>query len=143
MCRSRNGTANRHPVFVMPLPRGRSLKLSRGRRLIADIMHFSRDVPQVTVERIAHIPEVVLAREAASPRPGWYPVLLKAFALAAMKVPELRRSLLTVPYSRLYEHACTVANVAIERELDGEPVVLAFHVREPERQSLLDIDARF
>jgi hypothetical protein len=127
----------------MSLPRGRSLKLSRGRRLVADIMRFSRSVPQVSVERVAQIPEVVIAREAASPKPGWYPVLLKGFALASTVVPELRRSLITVPYPRLYEHACTVASVTIEREIDGEPIVLAFHVREPERKPLLDIDARF
>ena len=106
-------------------------------------MHFSRAVPQVTVERVIGIPEVAAARDAASPKPGWYPVLLKAFALAAMKVPDLRRSLLTVPYPRLYEHACTVANVAVEREIDGEPAVLAFLVRQPERTPLMEIDARF
>lgn len=127
----------------MPLPSGRTIPLSTGRRLVCDIMHFSRAVPQVTVERVAHIPDVRSARESAHPRPGWYPILLKAYALASMRVPELRRSLLSWPYSRLYEHACTVASVAVERELEGEPAVLMFHVRAPESLSLPQIDARF
>lgn len=127
----------------MSLPRGRTLALSRARRLIGDLMHFSRSVPQVAVEREARIPEVAAARLAADPKPGWYPVLLKAFALAAAKVPDLRRSLLTFPYPRLYEHACSVAAVSVEREVDGEPAVLAFHVRRPESTPLPEIDARF
>lgn len=127
----------------MPLPRGRTLALSRGRQIVADLMHFSRASAQVVVERTIRIPEVAAARAAGEPKPGWYPVLLKAFALAAVKVPDLRRSLLTFPASRLYEHACNVAAVAVEREVDGEPAVLNFHVRQPEAKSLTEIDARF
>jgi hypothetical protein len=106
-------------------------------------MHFARSVPHVAVEREISVPEVALARRAVSPRPGWYPVLLKAFAVAASRIPDLRRSLLTFPYPRLYEHACSVAAIAVEREVDGEPVVLAFHVRQPEILPLPRIDAVF
>lgn len=106
-------------------------------------MHFSRSVPQVTVERIARIPDVLAARNVAYPKPGWYPILLKAYALAAMRVPDLRRSLLTVPFARLHEHACTVASVAVEREVEGEPAVLAFHIRTPESLPLAEIEAKF
>lgn len=127
----------------MPLPLGHTLSLSRGRRLVHDIMHFSRSVPQVAVERELVIPDVAAARLAASPKPGWYPVLLKAFGLAARKVPDLRRSLLSFPYTRLYEHACSVASVTVERELDGEPAVLIFQVRRPESTPLAEIDAKF
>lgn len=126
----------------MPLPRGRTLRLSRGRKLVGDIMHFSRSVPQVTVERVISIPDVVAARDVASPKPGWYSVLLKGFALASMQIPDLRRSLLTFPTTRLYEHACTVASIAVERELDGEPAVLPVQIRRPESTPLVEIDAR-
>ena len=121
----------------MSLPRGRTLSLSRGRRIMADILYFCRSVPMAAVEREVTIPDVAEAREAANPKPGWYPVFLKAFALAAMKVPELRRSLLTFPYNRLYEHACTVAAITIERTIEGEPVVLPFLLRCPESKSLV------
>jgi len=127
----------------MSLPRGRTLALTRGRRWVGDLMYFSRSVPQVAVERAVRIPEVAAARDAADPKPGWYPVLLKAVALAAAAVPDLRRSYLSFPYVRLYEHACSVAAVAVERELDGEPAVLVFQVRQPEATPLGAIDARF
>lgn len=106
-------------------------------------MHFSRSVPVVAVERTISIPEVAAARAGADPRPGWYPVLLKAFALAAAETPALRRSLLTFPYPRLYEHACSVAAVMVEREIGGEPTVLAYLIRRPEAMPLPEIDAQF
>jgi hypothetical protein len=127
----------------MSLPQGHTLSLSRGRRMVSDILHLARGIPLVKVERQISIPEVAEARDLAAPKPGWYPVLLKSFALACMRLPELRRSVLTVPYTRLYQHACTVASVTIEREIDGEPAVFFFHVREPERKPLSQIHDRF
>lgn len=127
----------------MSLPRGRTVAWTIGRRIVADILYFGRDVPRVTVERTIRIPEVAAARLSADPRPGWYPVLLKGFALAAMTVPDLRRSLSTVPYRRLYEHACTVAAISAERELADGPAVLVFQVRRPEITPLSVIDAKF
>jgi hypothetical protein len=130
-------------VPIVSLPRGRSVPWSVGRRVVADILHFGRDIPRVTVERTVRIPEVAAARLAADPRPGWYPVLLKGFALAAMAVPDLRRSLFTFPHTRLHEHACTVAAVSAERDLPDGPAVLVFHVRQPEITPLTEIAAKF
>jgi hypothetical protein len=127
----------------MPLPPGRTVPLSRGRRIVNDILYLARDVALTVVEREIAIPEVAAARSAAEPKPGWYPVLLKSFALSCIAMPELRRSLLTFPYWRLYEHACTVATITAERIVDGEPAVLLFNVREPERKPLLQIHDRF
>lgn len=126
----------------MSLPRGRFVPISPGRRFVQDIMHFARAVPVVVVERRAIIPEVATARAAADPRPGWYPIFLKAFGLAAKEVPDLRRSLMSFPWPRLYEHACSVAAVTMERELDGEPAVFILQVRQPECSSLLEMDAQ-
>lgn len=127
----------------MPLPRGRAVPLSRSRSMVLDVLYWARDVHLIMVERTISIPDVVAAREAASPKPGWYPVLIKSYALACMNQPELRRSLLTFPYWRLYEHACTVASVTCERVVDGQPTVLLFQVREPERTPLIEIHERF
>lgn len=127
----------------MSLPRGHRLPWSVGRRIVADILHFGQRVPRVTVERTVHIPDVAAARLVAQPRPGWYPVLLKGFSLAAMAVPELRRSLVGFPFASLHEHACTVAAVSAERQLSDGPAVLVFQVRRPEITPLLDIEAKF
>ena len=124
------------------LPPGRSLPLSHGRRFVADVAHFSRGVPFIAVERRIHIPEVATARRAADPRPGWLPVFLKAFGLAAQQVPDLRRSWLSFPRQRLYEHPVTTAAVTVVREWAGEPTVFILLVRRPEEMPLGDIADR-
>lgn len=125
----------------MPLPTGRTLRLSTARRFVLDVMYFSRSVPLVTVQRHVHIPNVIAARSALQQRPGWYAILLKAYALAAQTVPELRRSLLTFPTVRIYEHACTVAAITMEREHEGESTVFIFQLRQPDLKPLLEIDS--
>lgn len=127
----------------MSLPRGYPLAWSVGRRIVADILHFGNGIPRVTVERTFRLPEVAAARRVAEPRPGWYPVLLKSFALAAMAVPELRRSLSTFPTVRLHQHACNVAALTAERQLPDGPAVLIFHIRCPEILPLPELQARF
>jgi hypothetical protein len=127
----------------MPLPRGRVVPLLRQRSMVLDVLYWARDVHLIMVERTVSIPDVVAAREAASPKPGWYPVLIKSYALACMNQPELRRSLLTFPYWRIHEHACSVASITCERNVDGQPAVLLFQVREPERTPLIEIHDRF
>ena len=125
----------------MPTAHGRTIPLSPARRFVADVMHFSRSVPLVAVERTAAIPAAVLARDAAAPRPGWPAVFLKAFGLAARDVPDLRRSYLSFPWPRLYEHPFTVPAVTVERADDGGPAVFVLPVRHPETTPLAEIDA--
>jgi hypothetical protein len=124
------------------LPPGRTLPLAHGRRFIADVAHFSRGVPFIAVERRIRVPEVAAARQAATPRPGWLPVFLKAFGLAARQVPDLRRSWLSFPWPRLYEHPVTVAGVTVARDWAGEPTVFILPVRKPEERPLADVAAQ-
>ncbi|MFM8272624.1 MAG: hypothetical protein ACKODX_09860 [Gemmata sp.] len=125
----------------MSRPRGRTTGLSRGRRLVIDFLHFCSPDTTVAVERRVNLAELVAARAVADPRPGWFSVLLKAFGLASRVAPELRTSLLTFPYARLYEHAESTALVTVERQLDGGPVVLTYPLRRPEAKSLVEIDS--
>ncbi|MCZ2343033.1 MAG: 2-oxo acid dehydrogenase subunit E2 [Bacteroidales bacterium] len=125
----------------MPLPPGRGLSLSLPRRFVGDVMYFSRSVPTVIVERNAVIPEVHHARLAVVPRPGWLALFLKAAGLATHDVPELRRSFLTFPWPRLYEHGCSIPAVTIERDWQGEPGVFVLPLRHPELLALTEIDA--
>lgn len=121
--------------------RGRSLGLPRARRLVLDWLHFCRPAATIALERTIRIPEVAAARLAAEPRPGWFAVLLKAYGLASQTVPDLRRSLLTFPTTRLFEHTVSTALVTVERELDGMPAVLTYPLKSPEAKSLSEIDA--
>lgn len=125
----------------MPLPPGHSLPLTLPRRFVGDVMYFSRSVPLVVVERLATVPEVARARQVAESRPGWLALFLKAAGLATQDVPELRRSFLSFPWPRLYEHGCSIPAVTVERDWQGEPGVFVLPLRNPESLPLTEIAA--
>lgn len=124
----------------MPQPVGRQLSLSLGRRFMADLMRLSERVPLIPIERRMHLGAVASARIAAHPRPSWCAVFVKAYALVAARRVELRRSYFSFPWPHLYEHPVSIASVAVERAVDGEPAVLFGHIRTPDLQSLAEID---
>lgn len=125
----------------MPMPAGRSVPLSAARCLIIDLMHFSRQVPAVPMERRMDLAPLVAARTAARPRPGWCALFTKAYAVVAARHPELRRAYLPLPRPRLYEHPDNVAAIAIERRYGGERCVLFAHLRNPQQLGLADLEA--
>lgn len=126
----------------MPRSRGRSLKLSLGRSLVCDLLHFARKVPTVPVQRQMQLAEVRDARDSCRPRPSWCALFLKAYGIVASRTPEFRRAYLSFPWSRLYEHPLNVASVAVERELADEAAVLCAKINRPEQKSLLQLDAQ-
>jgi hypothetical protein len=125
----------------MTQPVGRKLPLSPSRRFICDLMRAGAGVPTITVERRLRIPAVLEARQIACPRPSWCAVFTKAYAHVAAARPELRRAYLPFPWPHLYEHPLNVAAVAVERHLDEEDAVFFAHLRAPENQGLVDLDA--
>ena len=77
----------------MAKPVGRSLPVSPFRRVVTDLMHFSRSVPSVTADRRMSLGPLIAARQACAVRPGWCVLFSKAFALLGRDYPELRRFL--------------------------------------------------
>jgi hypothetical protein len=115
---------------------GRKLSLSLPRRMVNDFLHFSQKIPTVTIERRLKLSDVMAARQAASPRPGWTVLLTKAWALVAARHPELRRDYLSIPWPHLYEHSRSVAAVAVGRLWQDEPGVFLAPIPSPETESL-------
>lgn len=124
----------------MPPLTGRRLPLSLPRRFVCDLLHCARGVPFIPAERRMHLAEVAQARQAATPRPGWCALFIKAYARVAARRPELRRAYFSFPWPHLYEHPDSIATVAVERPVGEEEAVLFGHVRTPDRQSLTDIE---
>jgi hypothetical protein len=122
--------------------RGRTIRLSKPRRLVCDLLHFARQVPSVPVQRRMALAPVVAARSRAAPRPGWCAIFTRAYALVAAETPELRRAYLKFPTPRLYEHPASVAAVAVERRQGGEYAVMMGLVKGPAGRSLGDLDAQ-
>jgi hypothetical protein len=126
----------------MSQPAGFNLPLSLPRRFIGDLLYFSQKVPSVPVQRRMNIAAVVAARNAAAPHPSWCGIFTKAYAFVCAAWPELRRAYLAFPRPHLYQHPVNKATVAVERRFGDEDAVLFGHIREPEKFSLREIDAR-
>jgi len=125
---------------------GRWVGLSAHRVMICDLMHFSRKLPSIPVQRRMRLAAVVEARRQASPRPSWPVIFAKAFALVAAEMPELRRVYLQLPWAHLYEHPISIASVAVEKPVgpgagaDQELAVFFAKLRRPDQHRLAAMD---
>jgi hypothetical protein len=121
-------------------PRGTIRPVTTGRRIVAEFLRQSRHVPLVSVQREFSLPGLAAVRAATTPRVSWAALFAKAYGMASMRHAALRRSWTTFPFSRLYEHPESACVVLVEREFEGEELVLGGKVRAPERMPLRDID---
>jgi hypothetical protein len=121
--------------------RGTVRKLSVPRRLIADLMHASRDVPFVSLRRTLDVGPLLEARSTSDQPPGWAAIFAKAFSLVARDEPVLRRLYLKWPWAHLYELPRSVGMVAIARKENGEDYVLPQKVTAPDELPLAEVDA--
>src|SRR5579884_3655305 len=119
---------------------GRSLRLSPYRRLVTELMHFSRQVPAVTIERRMSLADLATARQLCMPRPSWAVLFAKAFALVGRTHPELRRAYMRFPWHRLYEHPTSTVALNVERQVAGEALVVQCLIRRPDCRSLVELD---
>lgn len=119
---------------------GRKLSLSLPRRFMCDLMQVAGDVPLIPIERPMQLAAVARARQAATPRPGWCALFIKAYARVADRRSELRRAYCSFPWPHFYEHPISIASVAIDRPHGDEDAVFIGHVRGPDRQPLVDLD---
>src|SRR5262249_46608094 len=83
-------------------PRNRHVPLSLSRRLACDVMHFSQKGPLVVAERRLHLAGLVAARQAARPRPSWFAVFMKAYAVVSARRAHVGRPSLALTFPRLY-----------------------------------------
>lgn len=112
------------------------------RRFVGDLLHFARRVPAVTFERTFRLGDLRSIRTSLSPRPGWTALFVKGFAILAEEFRELRTSHVSYPWPRLVEHGTQVATVAVEKQVDGRPVVMFAKIRSPGARPLGNICAK-
>ncbi len=119
--------------------RGKSISLTRPRRFIGDLLHFSAQIPTVPTQRKMQLGALVEARGVLAQRPPWSALFMKAFAQVAETVPELRRAFIKFPWPRLYEYPLSVGSIAVQRIYQGEMAVFFGRVRDPARMSLSEL----
>lgn len=122
--------------------RGRSIRLSRARKLVIDFLHFAAGVPTVPVQRRMGLQPVIEARAALADRPAWTAIMVKAFAIVSAEVPELRRAYCKFPTPHLYEVPTPVASVVVERDYEGEKAILIGRIKDPTALPLPDLTTR-
>ena len=120
--------------------RGVWRSLSPARKFIDEMLYFAQQVPLIPVARTMHLPEVAEARSRAQPRPSWTTIFMKGYGLVCRHEPLLRQAYIRWPWPHLYEHPYSVCGIPIEREYQGERIVLATQIREPEGQSLTQLE---
>lgn len=121
--------------------RGRALALSLPRRMVCDILHFAAGVPTNPIQRRFDLRSIAAARAALPTRPSWQVLFVKAFALVAAEMPELRRAYCKFPWPHLYEYPQSVATIAVEREHEGEKAVFMAKLKDPASASVFGLDA--
>jgi hypothetical protein len=122
--------------------RGRTVSLSIERHLVADLMRFAVRVPTCTEAQLMDVAAVAAARAQSAARPRWIAIFIKAHAIVAQEVPELRRVFLQAPWPRFYEYPTSVALIYVKRELNGEPFHISLKIKDPASLSLREIDRR-
>ncbi|MFM1801424.1 MAG: hypothetical protein RJA81_776 [Planctomycetota bacterium] len=121
--------------------RGKYSKISPARRIIMDLMHEARQVPSIPVQRIIPLGDLTTIRNQTRPRISWFVIFMKAFSLVAQNHSQLRRSLISWPWPRYYDHPYSNCSLAIEREHNGELCLFFSQFRAPESQTLCELQA--
>jgi hypothetical protein len=122
--------------------RGQRVSLSVPRRIIADIMHISANVPAIPLQREFKLGELVKARQASPERTSWAALFIKAYAIVADEFPELRRAFVRLPWPHLYEYHRSAATLVVERQVEGESNVFMMCINDPTVLPLQEIERR-
>src|SRR5262249_27066847 len=72
-------------------------------------------------------------------RPPWTALFLRAYAILAQEIPQLRRVYLGFPWPRLFEVPASVAIVMVERNIGDEPEIFAARIKDPAARSFREL----
>ncbi|MFN3193693.1 MAG: hypothetical protein ACE361_24480 [Aureliella sp.] len=118
---------------------GKIRVLGRHRAVVLDVLDASKTVPSFPVERWFDVADLAESRSRCPVRISWVTLFAKAYALAALDHPELRRFVLTFPILRWYQSRYSVISVAVSRDsATGEQLYFG-RLRWPEDRKLPEI----
>lgn len=121
--------------------KGICVPLSPARRVVVEWLHHARKIPSLPLKRSMNVVRLLQARARCATRPSWTALFLKAYAIVARDHSELRQTFVPLPWPHIYEHPHSECTVLVERDCDGEKIVLGAKTRGPDQQPLSDIDA--
>jgi hypothetical protein len=109
--------------------------------MVLELLHHARRVPSLPLSRALDVSPLAEARRQAAVPPSWLAIFMRAYGLTARQHPELRRAFIPWPWKRFYEHPESLCAVLIERDYQGEQVVLGAKIRGPENCTLAELDS--
>jgi hypothetical protein len=115
---------------------GRNVRLPKSRRLVVDLLKYSRRVPSQALTRYCNVREVAALREQVEPRISWPALFIKAYAIMSARRPQLRWLYMKWPWGYLYEHPYTIGRMTVSRQIDGDDWVLFARFVKPEEVPL-------
>jgi hypothetical protein len=118
---------------------GRAIRLSPSRRVQNDFLHFAVKAPILPVQRRMALAALVAARKACRHRPPWTVLFLKAYAILAQEIPDLRRVYISLPRPHLYEYPSSVAMIAVERKVEEQVQVFVGRIKDPAHRPLAEL----
>ena len=121
--------------------KGRWLSLSPARKVVMEILHHGRRVPSLPLSKVMRVGPLVAARKAGA-FVSWTALFTKGYSLVAERHAELRRAYIRWPWPHLYEHPFSSCAILLERDHEGESIVIGAKIRAPETQTLTQIDER-
>ncbi|MCX7386819.1 MAG: hypothetical protein DWI22_13175 [Planctomycetota bacterium] len=121
------------------LRNGRRISVPASRRLSWDLLYFHQAVPLCAHDRRMSLADVSVVRNACDERVSWPALFLKAYAIVAHDMPELRQTWYRWPWAHLYQHSSSVATLTVQRNMDGEPWLFWGQISTPDLKSLLEL----
>ena len=118
---------------------GRWLRLPKSRRLVVDLLKFSKKVPSQPLVRNCNLAQLALLRKETEPKVSWPAMFMKAYAIMSARRPNLRRLFMPWPWAHLHEHPYTVGRMTVAREYQGEEWVLFCRIVKPETLPLAEL----
>ena len=121
------------------MTKGQKIRLSNGRRLIDEVIRAGGKMQMATYARDFDVSDLARLRKKIRPRISWNVMYLKAYAIIADRIPELRQCYVGFPWPYAYQHEHNIGLVTVAREYKGEERLLFAKFNQPEIESLVDL----
>jgi hypothetical protein len=126
---------------VANFSKGRRIRLTVARRLVADYMWAASAIARVDVRRRVAFRDVIAARAAIGANaPSWTAIFVKAFATVAAEFPELRRVYMSLPWPHFYQYDESTVSILQERQIFGDTGILPLRFYQPDAIALAELD---
>jgi hypothetical protein len=109
--------------------------------MVLDLLALSPRHVYYPIEQTFDLAEIAALRAAAARRVSWTMLFVKAYAIVAARIPELRQAYCRWPWPRLCQCADNVAMVAINRQYQGEDRLCWGRFMSPETRPLDELQS--